>query len=126
MTATTISTDAHGVAIGGYDPVSYLTEGRAVPGSPEHTREWAGATWRFASEGHAATFSAEPERYAPAFGGHCAFGASMGQVADASPESWRVIDGRLCLMRSGSVRAMSRLFTGRIRTAMEGQGPAAR
>ena len=53
-------------------------------------------------------------RYAPQVGGHCAFGNSLGKAADASPTSWRIIDGKLYLMQGPAVRALSRLFTGRI------------
>lgn len=120
MTKTTISTNAAGVAIGGYDPVSYFTQDEARLGSPEHTQDWGGATWHFTSAENAESFGADPEKYAPQFGGHCAFGASMGKTAEASPESWRMIDGKLCLMKSGSVKAISKLFTGRVAKSIAG------
>lgn len=117
MTEHTISTTDDGVAIGGYDPVAYFTEAQPVLGSPDHTRDWAGATWRFASEENAEQFAARPERFAPQFGGHCAFGATMGRSDEASPGAWRIIDDRLYLLRDNNVRRLSRLFTGRIRKA---------
>ncbi len=58
-----------GIAIGGYDPVGYFTEGRPVAGSTEFTLRWNGATWRFASAESRARFEANPAAYAPAFGG---------------------------------------------------------
>lgn len=118
MTPPPVSSNNAGLAIGGYDPVSYFTENEAKLGSPANTTEWNGATWQFSSAENAQAFAADPESYAPAFGGHCAFGASMGRVAEASPESWRMIDGKLCLMMSGSVKLLSNLFTGKITKAM--------
>ena len=119
MTETNISTNADGVAIGGYDAVSYFTDSQARLGTPDHSTEWSEATWHFASAENAATFAGDPERYAPQFGGHCAFGASMGKSAEASPDSWRMIDGKLCLMKSSGVKTLSSLFTGRIAKKMK-------
>lgn len=112
------STNAAGVAIEGYDPVAYFSDHTARPGSPEHAVEWGGVTWHFTSHTNAATFEEEPDRYAPQFGGRCAFGASVGKDAEASPTSWRIVDGKLCLMKSGSVRTLSKLFTGKITKAI--------
>lgn len=119
MSSSTISTNDDGVAIGGYDPVSYFTESQAKLGSAAHSTDWNGATWHFTSAENTRAFAADPEKYAPAFGGRCAFGASMGRDAEASPEAWRMIDGKLCLMMSGSVKMLSNVFTGKIRKAMK-------
>lgn len=118
MPEHSISTTSEGVAIGGYDTVAYFTSGSAQLGLPEHAHDWGGATWRFATSDNAAQFAENPENFAPKFGGHCAFGASMGKTAEASPKSWRMIDGNLCLMKSGSVKALSGLFTSKIRKAI--------
>ena len=118
MTATEFSTTSDGVAIDGYDPIAYFTNDDAVRGSADFAHEWSGATWHFASAANAEQFAKDPTKYAPQFGGRCAFGASLGKEADASPESWRIIDGKLCLMKSGSVRAISKLFTGKITKAI--------
>lgn len=116
------ATDADGVALGGHDAVAYHLDGEARPGSTAHEVSWAGARWRFSSAGNAERFEADPERWAPAFGGRCAFGASLGKDAEASPEAWRIIDDRLHLLRDPAVRALSRLFTGRIRRARAAAG----
>ena len=121
MSEQAISTSPEGIAIGGYDPVAYFTDNKATLGSAEHTEEWGGATWHFATADNAERFAAAPADYAPQFGGHCAFGASLGKTAEASPESWRMIDGKLCLLKSGSVRTLSRLFTGKITKAIAAQ-----
>jgi hypothetical protein len=84
-------------AIDGYDPVAYFREGKALPGDPSHTHAWNGATWRFASEENRAAFAAEPERYAPAFGGYCAFAVANGYTAKSDPEAFAVVEDRLYL-----------------------------
>lgn len=118
MSDTTVSTNAAGIAIDGYDPVAYFADSQATRGTAEHARDWSGATWWFASAENADRFAADPDNYAPQFGGHCAFGASMNKSAEASPEAWRMIDGKLCLMKSGPVKTLSKLFTGKISTAI--------
>jgi YHS domain-containing protein len=65
-----INTDPRGVAIEGYDPVAYFTQGKAVEGSDEFSYHWMGATWYFASGEHLEMFKSNPERYAPQYGGY--------------------------------------------------------
>jgi len=93
-----------GKAIRGYDPVAYFTEGRPVEGAAEHTAEWRGATWRFASAANREAFVAAPERYAPRYGGYCAWAVSEGYTASIDPEAWRIVDGKLYLNYSKSVQ----------------------
>src|SRR5262245_33617246 len=62
-----------GVAVGGYDPVAYFQDGKAVPGSKDITTQWKGATWQFATTKNRDAFVAKPEVYAPQYGGYCAF-----------------------------------------------------
>jgi YHS domain-containing protein len=69
--------DAAG-AIRGYDPVAYFTEGRPVKGSREFSHRWNGAQWRFASAQNRERFAAAPEKYAPQYGGYCAYGVAGG------------------------------------------------
>jgi hypothetical protein len=86
------------VAIMGYDPVAYFTDGRAVEGSPQISHSWLGATWHFANTQHRDAFVAEPVRYAPQYGGFCAGSVSIGTVTDnIDPKAWRIIDGKLYL-----------------------------
>jgi YHS domain-containing protein len=86
------------VAILGYDPVAYFTDGRAVQGKAEISQSWLGATWHFASTEHRDLFAAEPMSYAPQYGGFCAGSVSMGKITDnIDPNSWRIIDGKLYL-----------------------------
>jgi len=84
-------------AIDGYDPISYFTAGRAEPGSPDITTKWNGAVWRFTSAAHRDTFIANPEKYAPQFGGFCALGMAHGGDVPTNPEAWTIWDGKLYL-----------------------------
>ncbi|UZD90208.1 YHS domain-containing (seleno)protein [Cognatishimia activa] len=86
-----------GLALQGYDPVAYFTEGQATPGSYKITTVYNDTTYRFASEAHKATFEANPEAYLPQYGGYCAFGAAMGFKFDGDPELWKIVDGELYL-----------------------------
>ena len=86
-----------GVAVKGTDVVAYFTDGRAVPGEREHSFEWMGATWRFANAEHRDLFAAKPEKYAPQYGGYCAYAVSQGATAPIDPEAWKIVDDRLFL-----------------------------
>ncbi len=97
-----VNTDADNVAIGGYDPVAYYTESRAVPGDPAFRHEWHDAIWQFASAGNRALFATEPERYAPHYGGFCVGGMLLGSREPIDPEQWVIIDGKLFLAGSRS------------------------
>lgn len=91
-------------AVGGYDPVAYHTQGKPVQGSGSFTTRWKGATWRFASAENRALFLADPERYAPQYGGHCAWAVSQGYTAKGDPNHWRVVDGKLYLNYNAQVQ----------------------
>ena len=96
---------ADSAAIRGYDPVAYFTEGRPVKGEPQFRHEWNGATWHFASRENLERFSADPGRYAPQFGGFCAFGVSRGYKVGTDPDAFTVHDGKLYLNYSLPVQA---------------------
>lgn len=93
-----------GVAIEGTDPVAYFTEERPVEGSSEFEHEWMGATWRFASAENRERFAADPERFAPQYGGYCAWAVSQGYTASIDPEAWRIVGGKLYLNYSKDVQ----------------------
>lgn len=86
-----------GNAIDGYDPVAWHLLGMPVQGSKKYTVDWQGATWRFANPEHRDLFASDPEKYAPAFGGYCAYGVSQGVKVDFDPDAWAVVDGQLYL-----------------------------
>ena len=87
--------NADGIAIGGYDPVAYFTEGRAVQGSDRNRLRWNGAVWWFSSHRSRARFAAEPTTFAPQYGGYCAWAASQNRLAPGDPRIWRIVEGRL-------------------------------
>lgn len=93
-----------GIAVRGTDVVAYVTEGRPVRGRAEFAHAWRGATWRFASAAHRDLFAADPERYAPAYGGFCAYAVSEGYTAPIDPAAWRIVEGRLFLNFDRSVQ----------------------
>ncbi len=83
-------------AVGGYDSVSYFS-GKPVEGSDKFTTTYNGATFRFANAANLATFKANPARYAPQFGGHCAFAAASNYRFAGDPQVWKIVDGKLYL-----------------------------
>lgn len=92
-------------AVGGYDPVAYFTQGAPVEGSSDHTFSWKGAQWRFASAENLATFRANPEHYAPQYGGYCAYAVSQGSTAPGDPLQWTIVNDRLYLNVNASIQA---------------------
>jgi YHS domain-containing protein len=94
-----------GVAIEGTDPVAYFAEGRPIEGSSAFEHEWMGAVWRFVSAENRDAFAADPEKYAPQYGGYCAWAVSQGYTAKIDPEAWKIVDGRLYLNYSKDVQA---------------------
>ena len=96
--------EASGLALQGYDPVAYFTEHKPVRGNPELTASHAGAIYRFASPAHREAFLAAPAKYAPQYGGYCAYGVAGGYKAPIEPEAWSVVEGKLYLNYSQSVR----------------------
>ena len=85
-------------AIGGYDATSYFLEGKGpLKGDKAHTFEWRGAEWRFASAANLAKFKADPESYAPQYGGYCAWAIAQDKLAKGDPEVFAIVDGKLFL-----------------------------
>ncbi len=92
------------LAVSGYDPVAYFEDGQPIQGKKDFTHAWKGATWRFATASHRDLFAADPESYAPQYGGYCAFAVSKGYTASTDPEAWTIVDGKLYLNYSKKVR----------------------
>lgn len=95
--APSVYVNATGLAAQGYDPVAFFTRAKAVKGSASHELEWSGAKWRFESAQSLAAFKAEPQRYAPQFGGYCAWAVSQHYLAPGDPNFWKIVDGKLYL-----------------------------
>ena len=93
-----------GYAVHGYDVVAYFTKGQPTEGSDEFQAIYDGATYRFASAEHRDAFTAEPAKYAPQYGGYCAFGTAMGRKFDGDPNAWKVVDDKLYLNLNKNVQ----------------------
>lgn len=94
-----------GVAINGYDPVAYFTDGKPQEGDSAHKLEWEDATWHFKSAANKALFKTSPEKYAPQYGGYCAWAVSQGYTATTAPEAWDIVDDKLYLNYSLGVQS---------------------
>jgi YHS domain-containing protein len=95
--ADTLQFSTENGAIDGYDPVSYFTDDRAERGTADLTAIWNGAVWHFTSNAHRELFTANPEKYAPQYGGYCALGMAHGGDVPTNPEAWTIHDGKLYL-----------------------------
>jgi YHS domain-containing protein len=91
-------------AIRGYDPVSYFTESKPQKGNPEISVTFNNTNWYFVSNANRDLFKANPEKYAPQFGGYCAFGMSRGYKAETQPDAWTIVEGKLYLNYNVKVR----------------------
>lgn len=94
-----------GVAIQGYDPVAYVTQSAAVEGDAGITAEYDGATYQFASAANRDAFVANPAKFAPQYGGFCAYAVSQGYTAPIDPQAFSVVDDKLYLNFSKGVRS---------------------
>jgi YHS domain-containing protein len=100
-----VNVDESRLAIKGYDPVAYFTEAKPVQGSSQFTAEHLGATYYFSSAQHQSLFQGEPNKYAPQYGGYCAFGVSKEYKFDIDPEAWAIVDDKLYLNLNKKVQA---------------------
>lgn len=101
-----ISTSAGNIAIKGYDTVAYFADKGAVKGDPKFEFVWNGAKWFFANSENLEKFKANPEQFAPQFGGHCSFSISKGNMAEGDPEAWKMVDGKLYLNNNQEAKKM--------------------
>src|SRR5437899_2181235 len=100
LAAPTARSDETRLAISGYDPVAYFTDGKPVPGKTEFEYLWHKLRWRFASGDHRELFVKDPDRYAPQYDGYCAMGVSGDDAAHkdtVDPQAWVIVDGKLYL-----------------------------
>ena len=104
QTKSLLNLDKVGVAIQGYDPVAFFTDGKPVKGDAKFPFRHNGATYLFASKEHRDAFKTDPAKYEPAFGGYCAYGVSRGKVVEIDVEAFQIVDGRLLLQYSKGVR----------------------
>ncbi|HSE41786.1 MAG TPA: YHS domain-containing (seleno)protein [Acidobacteriota bacterium] len=92
-----INKDTKGIALKGYDVVAYFTQGKALQGNAEFEHQWKSATWRFATAENRDLFVANPDKYAPQFGGYCAYGVTKGYLAPIDPKAWKIVHDKLYL-----------------------------
>ena len=95
--------NTHGNAIFGFDAVAYHTLGEALDGSADFTHDWMDVTWRFINAEHRDLFAADPEKYAPAYGGWCAYAVPFEMKVSTDPNVWQIVDGRLYLHQNPAV-----------------------
>ncbi|GEM78022.1 YHS domain-containing (seleno)protein [Vibrio superstes] len=100
-----VYSDFFGKAIQGYDPVAYFTERKPVEGSKQYKYEWNDATWYFSSSKNKSAFIDNPEKYAPQYGGYCAWAVSQGYTAKIDPSAWYIHDDKLYLNYNKSIQA---------------------
>jgi len=104
QTKSLLNLDKAGVAIQGYDPVAFFTDGKPVEGKPEFPARHNGALYYFTSKEHRDLFKADPAKYEPAFGGYCAYGVSRNKLVEIDINAFQIVDGRLLLQYSKGVR----------------------
>lgn len=112
--SSSIYTDSDGRALQGHDTVAFFTLGALTKGNPNISREWNGATWLFSTAEHREAFDADPLKYAPAFGGHCAVAKVTGSELKGAAKRWRIEDGQLYVNKNLMASMMFPLFRGRI------------
>lgn len=96
--------EKEGLALRGYDPVSYFTAGKPERGLPQHSHVHQGSKFLFATAENRRLFVENPDKYAPQFGGYCAYGTSRGYKVSTSPDAFSVVDGKLYLNYNASVQ----------------------
>ena len=101
---TLLNLDKTGLAIQGYDPVAFFTDDKPVKGKPELGLRHNGVLYYFANREHRDAFKADPAKFEPQFGGYCAFGVSRGKLVEIDVEAFQIVDGKLLLQYSKSVR----------------------
>jgi YHS domain-containing protein len=94
-----------GTAIMGYDPVAYFTENKPVKGKEEFATEWHGAKWLFASKANMDLFKANPDKYAPQYGGYCAYGVAIDNLVSIEPDKFTIINGKLYLNYDADIQS---------------------
>lgn len=92
-------------AILGYDPVAYFTVGKPVKGSDSFMLVWMGSKWKFSSQANLDLFKVSPEKYAPQYGGYCAYGVAVDNLVSIEPDKFRIVDGKLYLNYDADVQA---------------------
>ena len=104
QTKTLLNLDSDGLAIQGYDPVAFFTDQKPVKGDPKFVLKHDGAIYYFASKEHRDLFKENPAKYEPVYGGYCAYGVSRNKLVEIDVDAFQIVDGKLLLQYSKSVR----------------------
>lgn len=112
------------IALGGYDPVAYFTDGKPMKGKREHWHAFDDSIYLFRSAAHRERFAAEPERYAPQYNGFCAGGVSKGYKTEPDPEAWLIANGRLYVFQFKDRVPMFREKIGEVAAQANANWPA--
>jgi YHS domain-containing protein len=99
-----VNTDGSGLALQGYDAVGFFTVGTPLLGIATFTSTYQGATYRFATAEHKALFDKDPGKYAPVYGGYCAYGVAKNGLAPVEISTWQIVDGRLTLNKNAAIK----------------------
>lgn len=100
-----VNVDSKGLALQGYDAVAYFKENLPREGKAEFTADYKGAKWQFSSAENRDAFSKEPEKYAPQYGGYCAWAVGHNYTAQGDPQAWKIVDNKLYLNYNKDVQA---------------------
>ena len=92
-------------AILGYDSVAYFSDGKPVKGQDGLVADYMGAKWKFATPAHLEQFKADPAKYAPQYGGYCAYGVSQDNLVSIEPDKFKILDGKLYLNYNADIQA---------------------
>ncbi len=93
-------------AIHGYDPVAFFKESKPVMGKKEFNYSWNNASWYFSAQENLDAFKGDPDRYAPQYGGWCAYGTAEGHKSPSQPETWTIVDNRLYFNYNAEVKKL--------------------
>jgi hypothetical protein len=119
-----IVTDWHtGLAIAGYDPVAFYTDGKPILGSPDFELAYGGVVWRFCNVGDREAFAARPDVYMPRFGGYDPLGVASGVAVAGNPSLWLISGGQLFLFYDRKRLEMFSADSERITGAAERRWP---
>lgn len=95
-----------GKAIKGYDPVAFFKNAEPIKGKDSISYTWKDAKWLFVNRENMESFKADPERFAPQYGGYCAYGTADGHKAPTQTETWTIIDKKLYFNYSNKVKEL--------------------
>jgi hypothetical protein len=112
-----------GLAISGFDPVAYFTDGAALVGRESYEHTYAGVVWRFRNEGNRAAFAADPDIYMPRFGGYDPVAVARGVGVPGDPRLWLIVGGRLYLFYMEEARREFGAEAGQMTTTADRMWP---